>query len=242
MHTLLRGAATSLLVFLAVAVARMDTGATPQFWTIGEISPEAHALIEAGDAAGLRDLLKRRPEIAKATNHVRWTILHFVVRDVVKNQADLALALIEGGADVNAAEGELNTPLHYAVGRPAPGQPRSPSDVSLQVIRLLLDKGANVKAKNIAGLTPLHTAVLRHGEAAAVELLIARGAPVNAVADQQGWIPLHGAAGSGRLDLVEILLTHGGDRAAKDGRGLTPVQVAKGAGHPAIVKRLEAGQ
>jgi ankyrin repeat protein len=227
-------------VLLAGLLGQPDARGEAQFSTIGEISAEAQQLIDAGNAAGLRDLLRRKPELAKATNHVRWTLLHFVVRDVTRNQVDVCLALIEGGADVNAAEGEFNTPLHYAVGRPADEQPRASTEVYLQIIRLLLDKGANVNAKNIAGLTPLHTAVLRRGEPAAVELLIARGAAVNAVADQQGWIPLHGAAGSGRLDLVDILLAHGADRTAKDGRGLTPAQVAKGAGHAAIVKRLES--
>jgi ankyrin repeat protein len=233
--------AACVLVNTALSAPAIAQTAQGEFWTVGEISPEARTLFDAGDAAGLRALLKNKPELAKATNHVRWTLLHFATASyTLKNQVEICAALLESGADVDAKEGELNTPLQFAIHRPRAGQPKSSSEVYLGVLRLLLEKGADVNAKNYLGVTALHAAVLYGAEVSGVELLIEHGAKVNAVADAQGWTPLHGAAGMGRADLVEVLLKHGADRTLKDGRGMTPLQVAEAAKKDDIVKMLQA--
>jgi ankyrin repeat protein len=75
------------------------------------------------------------------------------------------------------------------------------------VAKLLLEKGANVSARNGEGKTPLHRAVLTN-QTSIVELLLAKGADINAV-DDDGNTPLHWAALSpgATSELLEFLLT-----------------------------------
>ncbi len=68
-----------------------------------------------------------------------------------------------------------NTPLHYAK--------------NLQIIKLLLQNGADINAKNDAGLTRLHLDVVA-GHPVLVRFLLNNGANVNAK-DSRGVTPLH---------------------------------------------------
>ena len=85
---------------------------------------------------------------------------------------------IADGADVNANDKDFVwTPLHYAV-----------RHGHKEIAELLIEKGANVNAKNKYRTTPLHRAAAwDHKEVA--ELLIAEGADVNA-RDNGGRTPL----------------------------------------------------
>ena len=78
----------------------------------------------------------------------------------------------------------------------------------LESAKKWLKKGANVNAveKNW-GQTPLHKAA-RKGHKDIVELLIAKGANVNA-ADKYGETPLFWAARNGHKDVAELLRKHG---------------------------------
>jgi thiol-disulfide isomerase/thioredoxin len=204
------------------------------------IDSRAARLITSGDAAGLRALLAAEPALATAGNHVRWTLLHFAVSDAGSNPVEISAILLDHGADVNAKEGELNTPLHFAVRRqPVPGRPMKSLQEYESLIQLLLNRGADVHARNIAGATPLHLAVIRRAEPRALELLLDGGARVSEkTTGPDAWTPLHGASGSGRLDLVNVLLSRGADPAIVDGQGLTPLQAAERAGHAEIAARL----
>ncbi len=74
-------------------------------------------------------------------------------------------------------------------------------------VRALLNKGANVNAKNQAGGTPLHTAAY-NGRINTVQLLISKRAKINAK-DKDGWAPLHAAAQEGHTDTAQLLKAHG---------------------------------
>jgi hypothetical protein len=93
-------------------------------------------------------------------------------------------------------------------------------------VRLLLEHGADARAKTDAGLTALHRAAF-HGDARLVKLLLDAGAPVN-VADDRAFTPLMMAVNSWRKnpDVVRMLLDRGADPQAKDASGRTVSQWA----------------
>jgi ankyrin repeat protein len=103
---------------------------------------ELGAALEAEDAAALRALVKNKPALASEPDEFGLTPLHcgWVLEDTA-----LARFLIENGADVNAASRLFGTPLHRAV---VAGNP--------EVVALMLEKRANPKAQDHAGLQTMH--------------------------------------------------------------------------------------
>lgn len=90
---------------------------------------------------------------------------------------------------------------------------------------LLLDRGADLHARNDDELTPLHLA--QYAEMAKV--LLGRGADVNA-RERRGRTPLHIAAQESEdavdLDVLAVLLESGADRSLRDTSGKTPLDYA----------------
>ncbi|WP_257266958.1 ankyrin repeat domain-containing protein [Endozoicomonas sp. ONNA2] len=70
-------------------------------------------------------------------------------------------------------------------------------------IKAMIDRGADVNARNGNNETPLHCAASK-GDAATIEFLVCHGAKVNALTN--GMTPLHFAAQHGQLDAIECLL------------------------------------
>lgn len=82
---------------------------------------------------------------------------------------------------------------------------------------------------------------IKSGNAASVKELIDNGVQLDQQ-DKQGWTPLNWAAGSGQLEIVDLLLQHGADPLAV-GRDLrTPQMIALAAGHAEVVKRLREAE
>ena len=73
------------------------------------------------------------------------------------------------------------------------------------------------------------------------ELLIRNGADVNAKSDD-GYTPLHMAAGSGFVDVVHVLLAKGATVDAADNAGSTPLKDAAFMGRADVVKALLAAK
>ena len=76
---------------------------------------------------------------------------------------------------------------------------------NIEAVKQHLADGAEVNAKSSGGRTPLHWAANRGHEEVA-ELLIAKGAEVNAMDVLLGWTPLDYAEG----ETADLLLKHGG--------------------------------
>ena len=72
------------------------------------------------------------------------------------------------------------------------------------IVRLLLERGADVSAKNILTNTPLHAAAAE-GHALIVQLLLQRGADISAK-KSDGFTPLHLGSSEGHEAVVQLLL------------------------------------
>jgi hypothetical protein len=95
------------------------------------------------------------------------------------------------------------------------------------MVQFLIDSGADIRERDLRGLTPLSRAVLSNYKDV-VAILIAKGADVNAP-DGIGLTPLHYASmvDYGETAIVQQLLAAGAKRDVKDPEGHTPVQLAE---------------
>jgi len=75
--------------------------------------------------------------------------------------------------------------------------------------------------------------------AAAVKILIRRGATVN-LGNRTGFTPLHHAAEAGALDALSVLLASGADANIPSAQGARPIDTARRRGDAAAIKLLEA--
>jgi Ankyrin repeats (3 copies)/Ankyrin repeats (many copies) len=116
-------------------------------------------------------------------------------------------------------------PLHFAA-----------SNDDLDVARLLLEAGADVKSKNKDGDTPIHYAS-SYGHVEVAAMLLAAGADVKAK-KEFGDTPLHFAAHEGHLAVARLLIEEGGEVNASDEAGGTPLHYAAVNGHVDMCKLL----
>jgi uncharacterized protein len=136
-------------------------------------------------------------------------------------------ALLQKGADVNAAEADGTTALHWA-------SYRDDGDSA----DLLIRAGAKVDVANDLGATPLWTASL-NGSEAMVRRLLAAGANPNA-ALLAGETPVMVASRSGKPAVIEHLIAKGANVNAHGARGQTALMWAVSQHHPDVVKVLIA--
>lgn len=100
------------------------------------------------------------------------------------------------------------------------------ADGNLEGIRKALEKCPALANAKDNQWTPLHYAA-EGGHAEVAELLITKGADVNARATMDGRTALHWAAFYGHIAVAEVLVTRGADANAKDDEGDTPLQIAQ---------------
>jgi uncharacterized protein len=136
-------------------------------------------------------------------------------------------ALIEKKSDVNAAQIDGTTALHWAVRAD-----------DLELTEMLLKAGAQPSAANQSGATPMLLSAM-NGNAAILERLIQAGADPNAPLSQTGDTALMIAARSGQLDAVRALVDHGAKVNAKESwGGTTALMWAVSERHSNVVQLL----
>ncbi|CAG2250608.1 unnamed protein product [Mytilus edulis] len=130
----------------------------------------------------------------------------------VTKDIEVALILIQNGADVNSRDSNVSmcyvdqTPLHAAK--------------DIEVAEILIYNGADVNSRErnvsiyFVGDTPLHLAV-KHGECATVEDLICRGADI-AASNNKNQTSLHMATDNMDIETAQILIQNGADVNSRD--------------------------
>ena len=205
--------------------------------------------ITANDTARARQLVEENPAAARGAGVGGESP---VLAAIYRGHAELA-AFIASGRDLTlpeaAALGDAKqvrtilkldrdavrshssdgwTPLHLAAHFGHAG-----------VVRILLDNGADIEAVAQNGIAnrPLHAALAGKESSEVFELLLARGADVNAKAEAEA-TPLHLAAARGNMQFTRRLLELKADPAARMTDGKLPAAFAAERGHPEVASLL----
>jgi len=127
-----------------------------------------------------------------------WSEGYVLLCDAVVNKhTEVAKLLLTYGSKVKSRNiRPTDTPLHYTA-----------INGDIEIVEMLLNRGANVNAANQCGITLLHSAVKRK-KMEIIELLLKKGAYVNA-RDSDSVTPLHLAVENGSEEIVKLLLKHG---------------------------------
>lgn len=183
----------------------------------------------------VRALLNAGANITSQEYYDGLTALHWAAR---AGHESIVRLLLEQGADVNRRDtlesylvephdrnqarsqpkkhimGRGNTPLHWAahVG-------------CSSVVRILLEKGANINDGNSLLDTPLIIATAVASEST-IRLLVDGGADLNAQ-NLRGWTALHCAARNELETSVKLLLTEGANALLEDNGGLQPLRYVR---------------
>ncbi|XP_020297403.1 ankyrin repeat and KH domain-containing protein 1-like [Pseudomyrmex gracilis] len=127
-----------------------------------------------------------------------WKEGYVLLCDAIENRhTEVIKLLLTYGSKVNSNTGETyNTPLNFAV-----------KNGDIKIVKMLLDRRANVNATTRYGTTPLHNAIVKE-KIEIAELLLNHGADVNA-SDKYGVTPLCLAVKTSHVDGVAMLLDRG---------------------------------
>jgi ankyrin repeat protein len=147
---------------------------------------------------------------------------------VRENNLTQLKALLDQKGSADVADDRGITPLMYAA-----------EIGSLEAMRLLVDRGADVNAQNAFGSTALMWSV---SDAAKVRLLLDHGAQVNTVAKSGRTALIVAAFTNPSAEVVRLLLAKGAKTAVMDQRHVTPLNAATFGNDTATVRLLlEAG-
>ncbi|UCC71624.1 MAG: ankyrin repeat domain-containing protein [Gemmatimonadota bacterium] len=226
--------------------AQNHSGETALHWAvIRNQRAVAFLLVQNGADTELRENYGRTP-------------LLWVARET--GNVEIATLLIEAGADVNARDRAMDTPLGLAAWRGfedlvdlllAEGAAVPTGGAEAQtLLAFAAEKGlarlfnivaggeVDLTVRNDNGGTLLHSAS-EGGVKEVVEALLDLGLEVNE-ADRYGRTPLHYAAENGRSEAAEVLIARGADLDARCLVGNTPLNVAEAHGHAGLVELLVA--
>jgi ankyrin repeat protein len=183
-----------------------------------------YAAIRAGDTAAAGALLQAGADVNMKDRRGGATPL---MNAAAFGSLETMRLLIDKGADVNGRSAGNATALMWAVTDPAK-------------VRLLLDRGADVNAVSELGHTPLILAAMSDRSSEIVRLLLARKADPRPVAQADRMSALIAAAKGNDLESLRLLVDAGGDVNGADLGGATPLMYAASHGNLAAVTLLLA--
>ncbi len=157
-----------------------------------------------------------------------------LLRAAEKGNVSIVEYLLSKGAAIDETNGfECTTALHAAC----------IDFFGLNVVKVLVDAGANVNLKNKYGQSPLFKAA-SYTRLDIVRYLLSNGASVNEKNGKDELTALYMACYNGDLDIVKVLVDAGADINLKSARGLSPLDAAihgdLGRKHWDIVKYLSS--
>lgn len=152
-----------------------------------------------------------------------------------KGDTKQVLDLLAKGVDINdpGDSDKYGTPLHHAA-----------YGGHLDLMKTLIERGANVNAKDSLDNTPLALAAQQE-HVQAVEVLLQHRADAN-IATMNGETAFHDAVLAGNLEIVSLILSHGGKADVK-GKKVTgdiipsPREYAQEHGTPEMKRLLHEG-
>ena len=154
---------------------------------------------------------------------------NYLLEAIVTNESRHVERALAVGANANVKDEQGNPALIVAIAW---------SDGDTEIIRLLLEKGADVNAKeSTIGATALSFAS-SDGHPEIVRLLLENGADMNAKDNVTGYTALIEATSNNEIEVVRLLLENGADINAKDLRGMTALMMASIKGNAEIVRLL----
>jgi ankyrin repeat protein len=155
-----------------------------------------HIAANAGNIDMLKLLVEKGGDVNLADPNISGTPLQIALysyADVDDGDTMIRYLVEEAGADVNARGGYFGSALNISFLRG-----------SLDMIKLILDKGADIDWADNFGRRPIHYASFKTLDH--VQLLLDSGADVTAK-NKLGQTPLHIAVVTGRVDIVELILS-----------------------------------
>ncbi|KAJ8309029.1 hypothetical protein KUTeg_013903 [Tegillarca granosa] len=175
-------------------------------------------------------------------NDLQQTPLHLAVITRLK---DVVRRLVVGGAFIDARDHKGDTPLHIAsregfddiaVALLEPVKREEVKENHYEIPYQMIPQ--ELEARNYEGQTCLHLAA-EGSHLPVLELLLSKGANVNAQDGKSGRSALHYAAETGNMVLLEFLLMHPRINVnARTYGGFTPAMLAQGRGHQHVINRL----